>query len=206
MPQYQAFTGITIMRERIRKMLQAKGLCSSGESEADMRGRPPKPLRVKLAEGSDIRRDRVNADAPEPPRGPLDPPPDLAEDEAVVWVYLVASQAPGVFRPLDAYAMRQYCWSYAHLLAAQQELRAWAQAPKKPGETAFLRRARNGALVKHQLFDVIKDLKAQVAASEISLGLTPVARERIHAGVQGDLFPGSDDPWEAFDVREKKAN
>jgi phage terminase small subunit len=65
--------------------------------------------------------------------------------------------------------------------------------------TEILRRARNGALVVHQLFGLIKDLQAQVSQIESVLGLTPVARERIHAGLQGELFSNPDDPWATFD-------
>ena len=165
-----------------------------------MRGRPPKPLEVKIAEGQPIRRDRINTQAPDPPRGALDPPVDLAADERSVWAEVIRNHAPGALRPLDLGALRRYAWSYAALLRAQEGLRQWREAKKKPGETDILRRARNGALVVHQLYGLIKDLQAQVSQIESVLGLTPVARERIHAGLQGELFSNADDPWAAFDV------
>jgi P27 family predicted phage terminase small subunit len=178
-----------------------------------MRGRPPKPLAVKLAEGSRIREDRINREAPDPPRGPLDPPDDVSEPEKVVWRHLVSNQARGVFRPLDTQAMRQYCWSVAQAVAAQAELRTWAEAPKKTGETPFFKKAKNGALVLHPLFALIKDLREQILKSECLLGLNPVARERIHAGVQADLFENPNDPWAALELPgehtakdEEKAN
>jgi phage terminase small subunit len=167
-----------------------------------MRGRPRKPLQVIQAEGGRIRKDRVNASAPEPPRGPMDSPADLSPAQAVVWRHVIENQAPGVFRPIDTGALRQFCWFYSELLAAQADLRAWEAAPKKPGETRFLRKARNGALVCHQLYGLVKELREQVGKLECLLGLNPVSRERIHAGVQGDLFTGADkgDPWASLDV------
>jgi len=155
-----------------------------------MRGRPPKPLALKIAEGQRLSQSSsgINYDAPEPPRGPLDPPADLSNAQAVVWKHVIANQAPGVFRPIDTGTLRQYCWFYSELLGAQAELRKWGESKKKRGETSFLRRARNGALVAHQLFNVIKDLGSHVIKLECLLGLNPVSRERIHAGVQGELF------------------
>jgi P27 family predicted phage terminase small subunit len=164
-----------------------------------MRGRIPKPLAVKVVEGQPIRRDRVNTEAPEPPRGPLDAPVDLTAEERGVWEQVIKNHAPGALRPLDIGALRRYAWSYAALLQAQEGLRQWREAKKKPGETDILRRARNGALVVHQLYGLIKDLQAQVSQIESVLGLTPVARERIHAGLQGELFNNPDDPWATFD-------
>ncbi len=174
-----------------------------------MRGRPPKPLRVKLAEGSPIRKDRLNTDAPEPPRGPMEPPADLSPAEVIVWRHLMANQAPGVFRPIDTGSIKQYCWFYTEVLAAQAHLRAWQAARKKPGETRFLRKARNGALVCHQLYGLVKELREQVGKLECLLGLNPVSRERIHAGVQGELFHGvpQDDPWASYEAPgDKKLN
>ena len=188
------------MKKRIRELLKKKALEVQSESEENMKGRPPKPLAVKLAEGSRIREDRINRDAPEPPRGPLDPPSDISDSEAVIWRHLVANQAPGVFRPLDTHSMRQFCWSLSQTLAAQAELRAWAEAPKKPGETPFMKKAKNGSLVQHPLFALIKDLREQVLKSECLLGLNPVSRERIRAGVQRELFDNANDPWAEFDV------
>lgn len=166
-----------------------------------MRGRPPKPLAVKMAEGSPIRKDRLNTDAPEPPRGPMEAPADLSPCEAIVWAHLMANQAAGVLRPVDTGAMRHYCWFYVQFVEAQAELRAWEAAPKKKGETRFLRRARNGALVVHQLFRLVNDLRDQIGKLEGVLGLNPVSRERIHAGVQGELFNGrpQDDPWASYE-------
>jgi phage terminase small subunit len=88
-------------------------------------------------------------------------------------------------------------------LGAQAELRQWSESKKKPGETPFLRRARNGALVAHQLYGVVKDLGAHIVKLECLLGLNPVSRERIHAGVQGELFSDKDnsqDPWAELEL------
>jgi phage terminase small subunit len=125
------------------------------------------------------------------------------EAEASVWHHTIENQAPGVFRPIDSAALRQYCWFLSQLLLAQAELRQWSESKKKPGETRFLRRARNGALVVHNLFGLVKDLRIQVANLECLLGLNPVSRERIHAGVQTELFSDKDnarDPWATFEV------
>jgi phage terminase small subunit len=132
----------------------------------------------------------------------MEAPADLSPAEAVVWAHLMANQAPGVFRPIDTGSMRHYCWFYVQFLEAQAELRAWESAPKKRGETRFLRRARNGALVCHQLYGLVKDLRDQIGKLESLLGLNPVSRERIHAGVQGELFNGipKNDPWADFDA------
>jgi phage terminase small subunit len=127
----------------------------------------------------------------------------LSEEEAVVWRHVIANQASGVFRPIDTGTLRQHCWFYSQLLGAQAELRQWSEGKKKPGETPFLRRARNGALVTHQLYALVKDLAAHVLRLECLLGLNPVSRERIHAGVQGELFSDKDnphDPWAALEL------
>jgi phage terminase small subunit len=121
----------------------------------------------------------------------------------------MANQAPGVFRPIDTGSIKQYCWFYTEVLAAQAHLRAWQAARKKPGETRFLRKARNGALVCHQLYGLVKELREQVGKLECLLGLNPVSRERIHAGVQGELFHGvpQDDPWASYEAPgDKKLN
>ena len=166
-----------------------------------MRGRIPKPLTVKVAEGQPIRRDRVNTEAPEPPRGPMDAPEDLTHGERVVWQHVLANQAPGTLRPVDLHALRRYCWDYAQLLEAQREHLEWCRSKKKVGETDRLKRARNGHLVIHPLFRLINDLQKTIAASESTLGLNPVARERIRTGAQAELFDGLNpsDPWAKFD-------
>jgi len=175
-----------------------------------MRGRPPKPLAQRIVEGERLSQTTtINRDAPEPPRGPMDPPADLPEAQVIVWRHVIANQAAGVFRPIDTGALRQYAWFLSHELAAEHEFEAWASAPKKTGETPFLKRARNGALVAHPLLAVIRDLHDHVLKLEVVLGLTPVARERIHASVQGELFGGGDprDPWASFKTPdEQKAN
>ncbi len=171
-----------------------------------MRGRPPKPLNVKKAEGSRLRKDRLNTDAPEPPRGPMDPPSTLSAAEVIVWTHLLANQASGVFRPVDTGAMRDYCWFVVKIAEAQRELREWETAPKKQGETRFLRKARNGSLVVHQLFRLVNDLRDQVTKLESVLGLTPVARERIRASVQRELFgdDSKDDGWASYQAPSDK--
>lgn len=164
-----------------------------------MRGRPPKPLAVRIAQGERLSKtSTINRDAPEPPKGPLDPPSDIGLEERVVWEEVIKNHAPGALRPLDFGVLRRYAWSFASLLAAQRELREWRASKKKPGETDILRRARNGALVIHPLYGLIKDLQAQVSQIESVLGLTPVARERIHASVQDGLFTKEENEWSQF--------
>jgi len=168
-----------------------------------MRGRPPKPLEVKLAEGQRVRRSEINLSVPVPPAGSMDAPADLSPLERCLWEETIADSAQGVLRPLDRGLLRRYCWNYARWLELTVEHREWCEGgQRKAGETPFLRRAKNGAITANPLFRLAKDLQDAIRSCEIDLGLSPTARERIHLEAQRKLFAQEEnavrDEWTEF--------
>jgi phage terminase small subunit len=165
-----------------------------------MRGRPVKPLGVKLRDGSRIREDRINREAPTPRLGRVIPTSKLSDAERTIWRRILTDSAPGHLTTLDSGLLRRYCWSYAALLSAFAIHQAWCDVKdKKPGENNLLQVASNGVLGSHPILGVIDKLQAQVSKQEEKLGFTPVDRERIHASIQAELYPGQEDPWQTFD-------
>ena len=162
-----------------------------------MRGRPQKPLPVKIAEGQRVREDRINREAPVPPVGEMVAPDWLSEAGKKLWQVTLEWAAKGQIKPLDGGLLARYCWSYPALLEACAEHGKWKdEAVKGKGETGFLKVASNGVLGSHPILGVIDKLMSQVAQQEAKLGLTPVDREHIHASLQGGL--DFNDPWAEF--------
>jgi phage terminase small subunit len=153
----------------------------------------------KIAEGSRIRRDRLNRDAPVPPDGPLTAPSGITAEEQMVWEQTLKLAAPGQIRPLDSGILRRYCWTMAHWILATVALEEWKKSTKDFQETDFLKLARNGELIRHPLYSVIDSLSKGLDKQEPVLGLNPVAREKIRASVQIELFPEAN-PFSAFNI------
>lgn len=170
-----------------------------------MKGRKTKPVSVKIAEGSRIRNDRINREAPVPPTGAILPPAPLSPAEKAIWDYTLDRAAPGQIRPLDGVLLWRYCKSVARLISAEAQYESWcnvALGSKEPGESDLLRKAANGILGGHPILSVINSLVAQIAQCEKVLGLSPVDREHIKAPTQGEL-PLENDPWNSFDAPTK---
>ncbi len=165
-----------------------------------MKGRKAKPLAVKIAEGSRVRNDRLNRQAPVPPVGEVVPPHPLNDSEAVIWRLTLKSAAPGQIKPLDAALLWRYCTSLALLLEAHQEREAWRMTTKtaEVGESGLLKMGANKVLGAHPILGVIDKLMQQVAQQESKLGLTPVDREHIKTDAQKEIFPN--DPWAQFEA------
>lgn len=122
------------------------------------------------------------------------PPSDLTVLENGIWNFTLNESAKDLFRPLDSGLLRRYVWSYAKWLELVVEHKQWCEtANREAGETAFLKKARNGELVPHPLFRLGKDLQEIIRTCETDLGLSPVSREHLHMEVQRKLFPGKFD-------------
>jgi phage terminase small subunit len=161
----------------------------------EMKGRKAKPLEQKMREGSRVRADRINRDAPVPPAGDLTPPEILTPEEVKVWNSTLANSAPGQIKPLDRALLHRYCWLQAGILEAFEE---WEGERKQLGLSRFLKMGQNLVLGAHPLLGVIQNLMKQIAVCESKLGLSPVDREHIRASLQGEMFHPND-PWEEFE-------
>jgi phage terminase small subunit len=127
------------------------------------------------------------------------PPADLAPAEVIAWTETLANAAPGQIRPLDRPLLKRYVMTLCRLFDAMAEHRAWCERKDKAeGETNNLRRARNGELVPVPYLAIIDRLSDLVSNMESKLGLDPVSRERIHVGLQKEIFPKDADEWVEF--------
>ena len=70
------------------------------------------------------------------------------------------------------------------------------RSERRDGETDQLVKARNGEVIPHPLYRVIRETQTQLRDQERDLGLNPVSREKIRASIQAELF---NDPDRAFD-------
>lgn len=144
-----------------------------------MRGRKPKPTRLKLIAGNPGRRPlnpaepRITASVPEPP-------PHLSDVALGEWHRLAPALArAGVLTEFDRAALAGYCSSWASFVAGEEAIR----------ETGHVIKGYRGSLVVNphvRVRDRALELMARFAAE---LGLTPSSRSRIHATPDAGIDP-----------------
>jgi P27 family predicted phage terminase small subunit len=148
-----------------------------------MRGRKPKPTRLKILNGT--RADRINAREPTPPAGPPEVPKHLDELARDEWARLVPIlEEMGVLSQADGAALMLYCECYSKWLRARGEIAKRGMTieitktiTSKKGstiETTGRLQANPAVLIEIQMMRLMKELL-------IEFGLTPSARSRISA-------------------------
>jgi P27 family predicted phage terminase small subunit len=145
-----------------------------------VRGRKPKPNELKILEGS--RADRVNQNAPEAIREPLERPDHLDEDARAEWDRLLPQlERMGVISQTDSAVLALYCVAFSRWLSSRAEL------------------LRHGLVIETDLGGtkanpaaaIVAKCEDQMARLLAELGCTPSSRgrlDRLKADAQPDEF------------------
>lgn len=150
-----------------------------------MRGRKPKPTKLKLIDGT--RPDRINTAEPVATPGRPDPPTHLDQVALEEWHRLIpVLEGMQVLTVADGSALAIYCEAHSRARAAQADI-------EKRGlmiETRYERKNKAGEVVEEQTVVKLNPSTQVVnAANTVMLrvltefGLTPSSRSRIKADV-----------------------
>lgn len=146
-----------------------------------MKGRKPKPTRLKLLAGNPGKRP-LNGAEPQPAVVAPPCPPWLPEPAVAIWAALVPELAAvGVLSRLDAGALVGFCIALAEVQDATETL-----------ATAGRYITVNGLVRKHPATGVRNEALGQLRAFAAELGLTPSARSRLQVPGAGETVDDTD--------------
>ncbi len=150
-------------------------MCSMGS-----RGPAPTPTAILRANGS--WRGDINANEPKPKRGVPKAPFSLKGKAGKAWKFLAPIlDEIGVLTVIDGHALARYCVLWARWREAEDFL-------EKHG-TTFAEKNKDGEVIGMKAFPQVKmslDLAAAILRLEQSFGMSPSARSRIDASINGD--------------------
>lgn len=152
-----------------------------------MRGRKPKPTRLKLLEGNPGKRP-ISGREPQPPASQPSCPAHLSPTAKAEWKRLAQTlNRIGVLTQVDRAALAAYCQAYGR----------WVEAEKKLQETPVLLKTPAGYVQQSPWLTVANKQLELMVRYMAELGLTPSARSRL--AVQVTFRPK---PWETSDAWE----
>lgn len=144
------------------------------------------PTKLKVLHG-EKRKERLNADEPQPRHGLPVQPEGMSEAARAHWDRVIRDYGPtGVLTAVDGDALRAYCEAvtrYEHAARMLEE------------SGPLVRGARRGDLVKNPLHQIVRDNADLMRQFARELGLTPAARTGLHVGAPADVDPLAE--WEA---------
>lgn len=145
-----------------------------------MRGRKPKPSRLKLIEGNTGKRP-LNAGEPYPQAGVPTCPAHLNPSAKAEWKRLAHEMHRlGILTNLDRAALAAYCQAYGR----------WVEAEKKLKETPLLIRLPSG-YIQPSPWLAIANKQVELMHKYLGdLGLSPVSRTRVNT-----TTPPGPKPW-----------
>lgn len=134
-----------------------------------MRGRKPKPTRLKLIEGNPGKR-RINAREPNPRLAIPTCPAHLNPSAKAEWKRLVRQMHTlGIVTDLDRSALAAYCQAYGR----------WVEAEKKLKETPLLIKLPSGYIQQSPWLAMANKQLELMHKYMSDLGLSPLARTRV---------------------------
>ena len=133
-----------------------------------MRGRKPKPTKVKKLEG--VRADRVNENEPEPGPGKVTCPSFLSKEARAEWRRIAPELTRlGLLTPLDRAAFAAYCASYAR----------WVKVEMRLLKKGILAEGARGQRIASPLLWISTSAMKQMLKFGVEFGLTPSSRSRL---------------------------
>jgi P27 family predicted phage terminase small subunit len=146
-----------------------------------MRGRKPKPTRLKVIEGNPGHRP-INGREPRPPQSQPSCPAHLSPTAKAEWKRLAQTlNKIGILTQVDRAALAAYCQSYGR----------WVEAERKLAETPVLLKTPAGYVQPSPWLAIASKQLELMAKFMAELGLTPSARSRLAI-----RMPTGPKPWE----------
>jgi P27 family predicted phage terminase small subunit len=145
-----------------------------------MRGRKPKPTKLKVLTGNPGKRP-LNHHEPRPEPAVPDCPPELSEAAQREWQRLVRELSKlNLLTHLDRAALAAYCNAYAMWVEAIEAIQKYGSMVKSP----------NGYPVQSPYIAIANRQAEIMLRISAEFGFTPASRGRIAAppAEQGDLF------------------
>lgn len=135
-----------------------------------MKGRKPKPAKIKELSGNPGKR-KVNTDEPKIQPADLSEPPDYLDEVGVAeWERLAASLPAGLITDADVQVLGTYCASFARAVRAMKTM---AEDRCEYGTTA------SGYLMPHPANGILNQALGYMMKAAVELGFTPSARSRV---------------------------
>jgi P27 family predicted phage terminase small subunit len=136
-----------------------------------MRGRRPKPTRMKILTGNPGKR-RLNENEPKPEPSVPDCPPELGPVARQEWDRLVAQLAPlRILTQLDRAALASYCAAYS----------LWAEAIEATQKYGAMVKSPSGYPVQSPYVSIANRQTEIMMRIASEFGFTPASRSRISA-------------------------
>ena len=155
-----------------------------------MRGRKPKPTRIKKLHGNPGRRPLNTAEAMPEPAIPS-PPAFLSEDAKLEW-NRVSEQLfrLGLLSHLDRSTLAAYCQAFSRWKQAEDAIAELAKRDQLSG--GLMIKTSNGNLIQNPLVGTANKAMSEMMRYAVEFGMTPSARARVEAGVpyNGGKFAG----------------
>jgi len=160
-----------------------------------IRGRKPKPTKLRMIEGNREHRP-INRNEPEPLIAlELPPPPGFLADPVArtEWIRIAATLYPvGLLSEADVTVLAAYCQSYARWRRAEDALARMAADDLLTD--ALLVLATDGSVKQNPLVRTANTAMDAMVRYAHEFGMTPAARSRIDAGPR----PAVDDMAKLF--------
>jgi P27 family predicted phage terminase small subunit len=147
-----------------------------------MRGRKPKPTRLKIMTGNPGKHP-LNDDEPRPEPVVPDCPPELSPAAQREWQRLTGELAKlHVLTALDRAALAAYCGAYA----------LWAEATEAIGKYGVMIKSPTGFPIQSPYLSIANRQAEIMMRIASEFGFTPASRGRISVAVQDEpnLFDG----------------
>ncbi len=155
-----------------------------------IRGRKPKPTRIKRLHGNPGRRPLNGAEAMPEPATPS--PPEFLSDEAKQEWSRVSDQLfrLGLLSQLDRTSLAAYCQAYGRWKQAEAAIAELAKRDQL--SHGLMIKTSNGNLIQNPLVGTANKAMSEMMRYAVEFGMTPSARSRVDAGgsFNGGKFAG----------------
>jgi P27 family predicted phage terminase small subunit len=143
-----------------------------------MKGRPKKPMSIKIAEGNRRQRGKAELMPDAPGIGRPSLPPSIEGEAARLWVKVVASLPDGLLTRADEATLEAFAGAWA----------TYREADAKIQKTGLLVQSPQGP-IRNPLLVVRNHACQHIISLGAVLGMSPVARARLAAPNSADSDP-----------------
>lgn len=143
-----------------------------------MRGRKPKPTKLKKLEG--VRTDRINKNEPQPGAGKVTCPGFLSKEAKAEWRRIAPELTRlGLLTPLDRAAFAAYCQNYGR----------WVEVEILLLKKGILAKGTKGQIIASPLLWISTSAMKMMLKFGVEFGLTPSSRSRLVGAAPGGRDP-----------------